>query len=145
MKYHKNYNNYMNFLSDTFPNVQKIEFVYKNFDMVIAIIDNDNFVCADELYYELNLSLHRIRVKLRELENEGILKSVREKKINNSYKKKYYSCLLSSEVIEKLKSYLYCDKCGKRLSKFGGIVHTNIECKTKIFCTKECRDEWCYE
>lgn len=145
MKFHKNYDYYINFLSETFPKLHKVEVIFRNFDILSMIVDNKNSACAEEVSYEVNLSQQRIRVKLRELENEGIIKSKKEKKPNHSYRKKYYSCLLDKDFIEKFKKHLTCNRCDKRLGKFGGIVHQNRSIQsTKIFCSKQCRDEWCY-
>lgn len=145
MKFHKNYDYYINFLSETFPDIPKVEIIFKNFDILSMIVDNKNSACTEEISYEVNLSQQRIRIKLRELENEGIVKSKKEKKPNHSYKKKYYSSLLTRDFIEEFRKYLSCYKCGKVFGKFGGIVHQNRSIQsTKIFCSKHCRDEWCY-
>lgn len=144
MKYHKNYDYFINFLSETFPDIPKIEIVYRNFDILLAIIENKNSCCAEEISYEVDLTEQRIRVKLRELENEEILTCKKEKKPNNSYKKKYYSSVLGKDFIEKFKKYLSCSICGGKLGKFGGIIHSNISLReNRIFCTAKCRNEWC--
>jgi len=148
MKFHKNYDNYLNFLSANFPDIPNIEIIFRNFNVLATIIDNKNSVCAEEISYEVDLSEQRIRVKLRELENEGIINFKKKKQINNSYKKKYYSTLLTGDFIEEFREYISCCKCGKKLGKFGGIIHSNIErsvCPEKIFCSTKCRNEWCYK
>ena len=147
LKYHKNYDYYIEFLSEQFPRIPKVEIILRNFDIICAIVDNDNSACVEEISYEVNISEQRIRVKLRELENEKIITSKREKKPNTSYNKKYYSTYLDKEFTDKFKKYLKCSYCGDYIGKFGGIVHINIERSVrtaKIFCSKECRNRWCY-
>lgn len=146
MKFHKNYDYYINYLSKIFKDIPKIEVVLKNFDVLKVVVDNDNSASVEEVSYDVNLSEQRIRVKLRELENEGIITSKKEKKPNHSYKKKYYSSLLTGDFIDEFRKYISCYKCGNTFGKFGGIVHQNRPLhSTKIFCSKECRNEWCYD
>lgn len=123
---------------------EDLKIIYKHFDIIYCIYENNNWMNSKELSEDLDISEQRIILKVSELKRFHLLKIGSFKKTNNLRSRQHYDNILDDNFIKEFNEFIKCDKCNCYCGKFGGIIHTNVCSETPhiIFCSKECRDEY---